>query len=46
VDRRAAQFAGWTDLLPGGTAIARSEAVLHEWVGELAYRWRRRAAAG
>ncbi len=46
VDRRAAQFAGWTDLLPGGMAIARSEAVLHEWVGELAYRWRRRAGQG
>lgn len=42
VDRHAAQFAGWTDLLPGGGAVARSEAVLHEWVGELAYRWRMR----
>ena len=40
VDRRAAMFAGWTDLLPGGGAIARSEAVLHEWAGEVAYRWR------
>ncbi len=44
VDRRAASFAGWTDLLPGGSAIARSEAVLHEWAGELAYRWRARGA--
>lgn len=42
VDRRAAAFAGWTDLLPGGSAIARSEAVLHEWIGEMAYRWRGR----
>lgn len=42
VDRRASMFAGWTDLLPGGAAIARSESVLHEWVGEVAYRWRAR----
>lgn len=42
VDRRAAMFAGWTDLLPGGAAVARSEAVLHEWIGEAAYRWRAR----
>jgi uncharacterized SAM-binding protein YcdF (DUF218 family) len=42
VDRRASQSAGWTDLLPGGAAVARSEAVLHEWVGEIAYRWRAR----
>jgi uncharacterized SAM-binding protein YcdF (DUF218 family) len=46
VDRRAAMFAGWTDLLPGGAAIARSEAVLHEWIGELAYRWRAKPPGG
>lgn len=46
VDRRAAMFAGWTDLLPGGAAVARSEAVLHEWVGEAAYRWRARNRNG
>jgi hypothetical protein len=36
-------FAGGTDLLPGGVAVARSEAGLHEWIGELVYRWRARA---
>ena len=28
------------DLLPRGGAVARSEAVLHELAGEIAYRWR------
>lgn len=40
VDIRAAMFEGPSDLLPGGGAITRSAAVLHEWVGEIAYRWR------
>jgi uncharacterized SAM-binding protein YcdF (DUF218 family) len=40
VDIRAATFEGPGDLLPGGGAITRSAAVLHEWVGEIAYRWR------
>lgn len=29
-----------SDWLPRAGAIARSDAVLHEWIGELVYRWR------
>lgn len=39
-DRRAAPWRGFTDLLPSGGAISTSEGVLHEWVGEIGYRWR------
>lgn len=42
VDRRAGARFSMASLLPRGGAIARSEAVLHEWVGELVYRWRLR----
>ena len=39
-DVRGATFEGPGDLLPSGGAITRSAAVLHEWVGEIVYRWR------
>ena len=39
-DVRSAAFEGAGDLLPSGGAVARSAAVLHEWVGEIVYRWR------
>jgi uncharacterized SAM-binding protein YcdF (DUF218 family) len=42
-DVRGATFEGLADLLPGGGAIARSDVVLHELVGEIVYRWRARS---
>lgn len=39
-DFRAAPLREFTDVFPSGGAIAASAAVLHEWVGEIAYRWR------
>jgi uncharacterized SAM-binding protein YcdF (DUF218 family) len=39
-DRRASPFDGPADLLPSAGAIANTDAVLHEWVGEVAYRVR------
>jgi len=39
-DFHAAPPREFTDALPSGGAIAASAAVLHEWIGELAYRWR------
>lgn len=39
-DRRASPFDGLADLLPSAGAIANTDAVLHEWVGEAAYRLR------
>jgi uncharacterized SAM-binding protein YcdF (DUF218 family) len=41
-DLRAGAFEGAADLVPRGGAISKSEAVLHEFVGEMAYRWRTR----
>lgn len=41
-DFRAAPLREVTDVLPSGGAIAATAAVLHEWIGELAYRWRAR----
>lgn len=41
-DYRAGRFEGLPDLVPRGGAISKSEAVLHELVGEIAYRWRAR----
>lgn len=40
VDFRSAPFDGLIDFLPSALAIADSDAVLHEWAGELVYRWR------
>ncbi len=42
LDVRAAPMRNATDLLPSGGAMALSTAVLHEWVGEIAYRLRTR----
>lgn len=42
LDVRAAPMRGVADVLPSGGAIALSTAVLHEWIGEIAYRWRPR----
>ena len=42
VDYRAGTFRGASDLMPRGSAVNKSEAALHELVGELAYRWRSR----
>jgi uncharacterized SAM-binding protein YcdF (DUF218 family) len=39
-DVRAAAFEGIADLVPRGGAVSKSEAVLHELAGELAYRSR------
>ncbi len=39
-DRRASPFDGPADLLPSAGAIANTDAVLHEWIGEVAYRLR------
>lgn len=39
-DFRASPVREFADLLPHGGAAARTEAVLHELAGELAYRWR------
>jgi uncharacterized SAM-binding protein YcdF (DUF218 family) len=39
-DRRASPFDGPADLLPSAGAIANTDAVLHEWIGEAAYRVR------
>jgi uncharacterized SAM-binding protein YcdF (DUF218 family) len=39
-DYRAAPLEGPVDFLPSAGAIANVDAVLHEWVGELAYRIR------
>jgi uncharacterized SAM-binding protein YcdF (DUF218 family) len=39
-DRRASPLNGPADLLPNAGAIASTDAVLHEWVGEIAYRLR------
>jgi len=39
-DYRAAPLEGPADFLPSAGAIANADAVLHEWVGELAYRIR------
>lgn len=41
-DLRASAFDGVADLLPRGSAVSKSEAVLHELVGEIAYRWQAR----
>jgi uncharacterized SAM-binding protein YcdF (DUF218 family) len=41
-DLRASAFDGVADLVPRGSAISKSEAVLHELVGEIAYRWQAR----
>lgn len=40
VDFRSAPFDGPIDFLPSALAIGNSDAVIHEWIGELAYRWR------
>ncbi len=40
VDFRTTRLRDFDDFLPRGGAVARTEAVLHELVGELAYRWR------
>jgi len=39
-DYRSSPFEGPVDLLPSAGAIANSDAVLHEWVGEIVYRLR------
>jgi len=39
-DFLATSFEGLADLLPSGSAVANSAAVLHEWVGEVVYRLR------
>lgn len=39
-DYRTAPIEGLIDFLPSAGAIANADAVLHEWVGELAYRIR------
>jgi uncharacterized SAM-binding protein YcdF (DUF218 family) len=39
-DYRAAPFESPADFLPSAGAIANTDAVLHEWVGEIAYRIR------
>jgi uncharacterized SAM-binding protein YcdF (DUF218 family) len=39
-DFRAASFESFANLLPSAGAIANTDAVLHEWVGEIAYRLR------
>jgi uncharacterized SAM-binding protein YcdF (DUF218 family) len=39
-DYRSVSFEGPVDLLPSAGAIANSDAVLHEWVGEIVYRLR------
>lgn len=39
-DRRASPFDGPADLLPSAGAIGNTDAVFHEWIGELAYRAR------
>jgi uncharacterized SAM-binding protein YcdF (DUF218 family) len=39
-DSHAAPFDGLADFLPTAGAIANSDAVLHEWVGEIVYRLR------
>ncbi|HET6546234.1 MAG TPA: YdcF family protein [Rhodanobacteraceae bacterium] len=40
VDFRATPIREFEDFVPRGGGVARTEAVLHELVGELAYRWR------
>lgn len=46
-DLRSTRWRGVGDLLPTGGAISSSEAVLHELIGEIAYRWRAwRSAVG
>ncbi|HEX7769639.1 MAG TPA: YdcF family protein, partial [Dokdonella sp.] len=43
-DYRGAPLEGPTDFLPSAGAIGNTDAVLHEWAGEIAYRirmWRR-----
>ncbi|MEO6297608.1 MAG: YdcF family protein [Dokdonella sp.] len=44
-DLRASAFEGIADLVPRGSAITKSEAVLHELVGEIVYRWQARTTA-
>jgi len=39
-DRLAVPFDGLADLLPSGGAAEKTEAVVHEWIGEAVYRWR------
>ncbi|MEP7041560.1 MAG: YdcF family protein [Dokdonella sp.] len=39
-DWLSAPFDGVSDLLPSGGAVAETEAVVHEWIGELVYRLR------
>lgn len=39
-DYRAAPFDGVANVLPSAGAIANTDAVLHEWVGEIVYRMR------
>jgi uncharacterized SAM-binding protein YcdF (DUF218 family) len=39
-DYRSAPLEGPADFFPSAGAIANADAVLHEWVGELAYRIR------
>jgi uncharacterized SAM-binding protein YcdF (DUF218 family) len=41
-DRRSSLFENAADLVPRGGAVAKSEAVLHELVGEIVYRWHAR----
>ncbi|MEO6687831.1 MAG: YdcF family protein [Dokdonella sp.] len=41
-DLRASAFHGIGDLVPRGSAVTKSEAVLHELVGEIVYRWQAR----
>ena len=44
-DLRANAFDGVADLVPRGSAVSKSEAVLHELVGEIVYRWQARNTA-
>jgi uncharacterized SAM-binding protein YcdF (DUF218 family) len=39
-DYRSAPYDGPADLLPSAGAIANTDATLHEWVGEIVYRFR------
>ena len=39
-DRMAVPFDGVADLLPSGGAASETEAVVHEWIGEIVYRLR------
>lgn len=41
-DALSVPFDGGLDLIPGAAAAANSEAVLHEWIGEVVYRLRAR----